>query len=339
MTQIREHDARPVLAGSRFPKSQGLVTMIVALALLVALSAFLAPSSLAPVAVSGMLPFAAILAIVGLGQMLVVQQAGFDLSVPGAVSLAVVLVAYIPYGDNSKLGIALVAVFSCALAVGLVNAILVGGFGLNPIIATLGTNAVIYGLILGISGGIPRSSSALLASIAGGSVLGFVPNTILGALLVLLFVSILMKKTIPGRRFEAVGASARASRALGVRTRWYVGSAYVGAQLLYAVAGVLLAGIVAQPTAYLGNTYLLPSVAVVVLAGTALNGGRGFPVATAAAALLLTQLDQFTLALGVTSAAQTLVQAFAFAVGVAIYTINWKRAAEVLRSRVRRRDD
>lgn len=329
----------PTLAGARFPRSQGLVTMVVALGLLVVLSAVLAPSSLAPVAVSGMLPFAAILAIVGLGQMLVVQQAGFDLSVPGAVSLSVVLVAYIPYGDDGKLGVALGAVFACALGVGLVNAILVGGFGLNPIIATLGTNALMYGVILGISGGIPRSSSGLLTSIAGGSVLGLVPNTILIALVVLLVVVVLMKKTIAGRRFEAVGVNLRAARAMGLRTRWYVGSAYVGAQLLYAVAGVLLAGIVAQPTAYLGNTYLLPSVAVVVLAGTALNGGRGFPVATVAAALLLSQLDQFTLALGVTSAAQTLVQAFAFAVGVAIYTINWKRVGEVVRSRAGRRDE
>jgi ribose transport system permease protein len=60
-----------------------------------------------------------------------------------------------------------------------------------------------------------------------------------------------------------------------------------------------------------------------VLGGTSLLGGRGFPVATVAAALFLTQLDQFTLALGVPYAARTLVQAIALAIGVAIYTVNW----------------
>ena len=89
---------------------------------------------------------------------------------------------------------------------------------------------------------------------------------------------------------------------------------------------MLLAGIVNQPTAYQGDSYLLPSVAAVVLGGTSLLGGRGNLVATAVAALFLTQLDQFVLALGVTFAVRTLVQAAALAIGVALYTVDWARA-------------
>ena len=77
------------------------------------------------------------------------------------------------------------------------------------------------------------------------------------------------------------------------------------------------------PTAYQGDAYLLASVAAVVLGGTSLLGGRGNLVATAVAALFLTQLDQFVLALGVNFAVKTLVQAAAFAIGVALYTIDW----------------
>jgi ribose transport system permease protein len=83
------------------------------------------------------------------------------------------------------------------------------------------------------------------------------------------------------------------------------------------------AGIVNQPTAYEGDSYLLPTVAAVVLGGTSLLGGRGNLVATALAALFLSQLDQFVLALGVSYATRTLVQAGALAVGVALYTVNW----------------
>ena len=83
---------------------------------------------------------------------------------------------------------------------------------------------------------------------------------------------------------------------------------------------ILHAGIVNQPTAYEGNNYLLPTVAAVVLGGTSLLGGRGNLVATAIAALFLSQLDQFVLALGVSYATRTLVQAAALAVGVALYT-------------------
>ena len=104
-------------------------------------------------------------------------------------------------------------------------------------------------------------------------------------------------------------------------------AAYVWAQLLYCLAAVLHAGIVNQPTAYEGNNYLLPTVAAVVLGGTSLLGGRGNLVATAIAALFLSQLDQFVLALGVTYATRTLVQAAALAVGVALYTVNWGGSA------------
>ena len=110
-------------------------------------------------------------------------------------------------------------------------------------------------------------------------------------------------------------------------------SAYVGAHLLYCLAAVLHAGIVNQPTAYEGNNYLLPTVAAVVLGGTSLRGGRGNLVATALAALFLSQLDQFVLALGVTYATRTLVQAAALAVGVALYTVNWGGLARRLMGR------
>ena len=101
-------------------------------------------------------------------------------------------------------------------------------------------------------------------------------------------------------------------------------AAYLWAQLLYCLAAILHAGIVNQPTAYEGNNYLLPTVAAVVLGGTSLLGGRGNVVATAIAALFLSQLDQFVLALGVSYATRTLVQAAALAAGVALYTVNWR---------------
>jgi ribose transport system permease protein len=98
---------------------------------------------------------------------------------------------------------------------------------------------------------------------------------------------------------------------------------FVWAQLLYCLAGILLAGITNQPTAFQGDSLLLPSVAVVVLAGTSLLGGRGFPISTVIAAVFLRELQQFVLALGVDTSVQTLVQAIALAVGVALYSVNW----------------
>ena len=270
-----------------------------------------------------------VLAVVGLGQMLVVQQGGIDLSVPGGVSLAVVIVSHMPNENDALLLPAVLVAYAWAIGAGLLNGFLVGRLGLNPIIATLGTNALLFGAVLGISGGIPRTTTDLLSTIAGDSTLG-VPNAVLFAVAIMLIVTVVTKKTVAGRRFEAVGASPLAARATGLRYKTHQGSAYVWAQLLFATAGILLAGITNQPTAFQGNTYLLTSVAVVVLGGTSLLGGRGFPAATVVAALFLSQLDQFVLALGVPFAVRTLVQAAALAVGVAIYTVNWTALRERL---------
>jgi ribose transport system permease protein len=326
--------AAPVLTSNRLTLSKGLLTMVASTVILVVLGVLLAPSSVSTGAILGMLPFAAVLAIVGLGQMLVVQQGGIDLSVPGGVSLAVVIVSHMPNQNDAMLLPAVLVAYAWAIGAGLLNGLLVGRLGLNPIIATLGTNALLFGAVLGISGGIPRTTTDLLGRIAGDSTFG-IPHAVLFAVAILALVLLLTKKTVAGRRFEAVGASPLAARATGLRYKTHQGSAYVWAQLLFATAGILLAGITTQPTAFQGNSYLLTSVAVVVLGGTSLLGGRGFPAATVVAALFLTQLDQFVLALGVPFAVRTLVQAAALAIGVAIYTVDW---AAVRRRFARARD-
>src|SRR4029079_9340482 len=96
-----------------------------------------------------------------------------------------------------------------------------------------------------------------------------------------------------------------------LRVRRHQSSSYFLAQILYFLAAAMHAGIVNQPTAYEGNNYLLPTVAAVVLGGTSLLGRGGNLVAPAVAALFLSQLDQFVLALGVSYATRTLVQAAA----------------------------
>jgi ribose transport system permease protein len=303
--------------------SKGLVTIGSATVLLFAVSALAARSSVSPTSLRGMLQIAAVLAVAGLGQMLVIQQGGIDLSVAGAMSMAVIVVTHIPDGDDGKLVPAIGIAVLFALGAGLLNGVLVGVLQLNPIIATLGTNALLYGADLGISGGRPRITTKLLASVTGGTSAG-IPNAVLFALAALIVVSVLVKRTVAGRRFEAVGANPRTARAVGLRVRGHQTSAYVYAQLLYCLAGIMLGGITAQPSAFEGDSFLLISVAVVVLGGTSLLGGRGYPLATVVAAVFLEQLVQFVVALGVSTAVQTIVQAVALAIGVSLYTVNWK---------------
>ncbi|MEL6463636.1 MAG: ABC transporter permease [Pseudomonadota bacterium] len=312
----------PYMTNRRFALEKGFVTIVGSTVALIVLCLIFAPSAVSTGALVGSLPFAAVLAIVGLGQMLVVQQGGFDLSVPGGVSLAVVVATHMPSGNDSELFGAVLFAFGCAIAAGALNGILVGIYRLNAIIATIGMNALLFAGVFAISGGVPRTTTDLLSEIAGGRTLG-INNSVYFAVLILALVTFVLKKTVYGRRFEAIGANPLAARAAGLRVRLYQTMSYVVAQLLYCVAGILIAGITREPTAFQGNSLLLPSVAVVVLAGVSLLGGRGFPISVAIAAFFLNQLSQFALAIGVPFSAQTIVQALALVFGIGIYSINW----------------
>ena len=316
------HNSSGLRSISLLPLARSFVTVVLSTVILIIVCRIFAPSSVSLGALSGSLPFAAVIAIVGLGQLLVVQQGGFDLSLPGAVSLAVVVSTHYPQQDNGLLPMAVLIALGFALVAGVINGILVSIFNLNAIIATIGVNALLYGAVFAVSGGVPSITTTLLAEIAGGTTLG-IPNSVFFAAAALVIVSFMLKKTAIGRRFEAIGANPLAAQAVGLEVRRHQIMAYVLAQLLYCIAGILISGITREPTAFQGDTLLLPSVAVVVLGGTSLLGGRGYPISTVVAAFFLNQLSQFALAVGVPYSAQTIIQALALGFGIGVYSVRW----------------
>src|ERR1700749_3638211 len=197
------------------PRARSFATVVVSTVALIVACLLFAPSSVTWGALSGSLPFAAIIAIVGLGQLLVVQQGGFDLSLAGGVSLAVVISTHYPQGDNALLLPAVLIAIACAIAAGLANGIVGSVFRLKAIVATIGVNALLYGGVFAVSGGVPKTTTTLLAEIAGGQT-ARLPNAVYFALATLLVVSFVMKKAVAGRRFEAIGANPLAARSVGL---------------------------------------------------------------------------------------------------------------------------
>ena len=106
---------RELKRSARLQISRGMKTVLAGTIILYIASAFFAPTSVSKVAQMGMLPFAACLAIVGLGQTLVIQQGGIDLSVAGAVSLTVVIVTWGPDRNDDRLMPAVAAAFAAAI--------------------------------------------------------------------------------------------------------------------------------------------------------------------------------------------------------------------------------
>ncbi len=304
----------------------------IATGLLFAVSQVFEPRSLGSSALAALWPFASLLILAAVGQTLVVQQRGIDLSVPGFISLTVVLVTHIPDGNSGKLGAAIILAYAISLAAGLVNGLMVTRIGITPIVQTLGMNAVLYGIDLAVSQGTPTQTTSALESFTSRSVAG-IPLPLTVAIVAVAVVEFTTKRTGFGRRFEACGANAAAGRAAGLRGERYQISAYLGAAFLYCTAGVLLAGIVSQPDPFQGDSYLLPSVAAVALGGTSLLGGVGSAVASAMGALFLSQLQQFVLATGASAAVQNLVQAGALALAVMVYSLRLRPSRILTRLR------
>ena len=285
----------------------------IAVALLFAVSPLISLGSVGPTAIVSMLPFAALTAIVAVGQTLVIQQGGLDLSIPGAVTLGALIVA--KFGATWGLSTAIIVAIVATSLFGLMSGLVIAFFGLPPLVVTIASNALMIGAVQAISGGfgsqtVPDLSSFALSRLWGIPVLAYF------ALAIVVIVHIVLKATRLGRRFELVGENSRSAANIGISTRAYTVSAYWLATLLAAAAGVLLAGLLRSPTLTAGSDYLLPSIAAVVLGGTALTGGKGSVIGTALGALFLAQLGQLVQTFTQATAVQNIVQALIIGVGI-----------------------
>ena len=200
-------------------------------------------------------------------------------------------------------------------AFGLASGLVITLFGLPPLVVTIAVNALMIGTVQALSGGFATQSPDALNQFAL-SRWGGIPVLVFFALALTLAVHVVLKLTRLGRRFELVGENPRSAANLGIGTRGYTIVAYVLSAALAAVGGVLLAGLLRTPTLTAGEDYLLPSIAAVVLGGTALTGGRGSVVGPALGALFLAQLTQLVQTFTQATAVQNIVQALIIGVGI-----------------------
>ncbi len=215
-----------------------------AMASLLVVAALFAPSTIGNTSWSYILPYMTILAIAAVGQMLVVMQAGIDLSTAGVISLCGNVLVGVSVGSDHGLTVGILVALGLGAFVGFVNGVLVGIVRLNPLIVTLAVGEIVFAYSTKyarehtISLQVPGS----LASWAARKPLG-VSAVFWTGVAIAIAVALLLRYTAAGRRFQAVGANPRAAWMSGLRVRTHVVFAYTAAGSLYAVAAILLAGI------------------------------------------------------------------------------------------------
>ena len=237
---------------------------------------------------NSLLTLALFLAVLGLGQGAVVLTGGLDLSVPHTLAFTGVVLAALCNGMDAPAYWAVPLVLAIGIGVGLFNGIGVVLFGMPAIVVTLATNGIMQGAGLLFTGGIPtgRAPPALqwffterLAGLAPAVwfFIGFAAVAYVA-----------LHRTTFGRRVFAVGNSARVARLSGVSVDWTILGVYVLSGFCSALAGVLMTGFSTVSFLNMGQRFLLPAIAVVLVGGTLATGGRGHYLGILGGALLLT---------------------------------------------------
>jgi len=222
----------------------------------------------------------ALLAFVAMAQTLVVITAGIDLSVGMIFILANCIASYLVVGSPMQTAFGVAAVLGAALLCGAVNGLLVIYGRLQPIVATIGSGAVFFGIALILRPGPGGSINEDLADAVTGRVFGYVPASLLLLFVVVLIVWVPFSRSETGRAAYAVGSSEAAAFLSGLPIRRAKFVAYSLSGLLAGLGGLFLTFFTysAEASAGNGGTYTLYSIAAVVLGGVSLFGGKGSAV-------------------------------------------------------------
>ena len=239
--------------------------------------------------VTNMLVNAAILAIVGYGMTLVIAVRGIDLSVGSAQALAACVAASVVNSAGPVVG-ALVGILVGA-ALGAVNGLLVTQARVPGFIATLSTMSVFRGFVLLFTGGAPiMIVSGGFKEVATSSLLG-VPTPFIIAAVAGGAMWFALERMRFGKHVVAVGGAPEAAVDTGIGVNRVLLSAYLIAGASAGVGGVLLASQLGVVNGSVSTGLELQAIAIVVLGGTSMAGGRGNIVGTFVAALLLAMIN------------------------------------------------
>lgn len=276
---------------------------VVALAMWIATTAYSGVGSAGATAATA-LAFGAFSVVVGTGQMLVIASGpgNIDLSVPSVLTLAAYVSMTVMRGSDSLILPGVFAALAIGAAAGALNYLAITALRLPPIIATLAWSFVFQSAAFNFGGEATLKPPAALSSFTALR-LGGVQVMPLAVMALTALAMVMLRRTLFGRRLLATGQSERAADLAGVRVGRVRLLAYVLCGAAAALTGFLLSGFTGGAALNMGDTYLMESIAVVVLGGTSVAGGQANAVGIWGAALffnlMATMLNTFHLQAGV----------------------------------------
>lgn len=247
--------------------------------------------------------------MISLGMTFVIATEGIDLSVGSmmAVGGAVAMQTLSNLSDPTSVAAMLQAIglaVLLAVVLGAVNGVLVAVVGLQPFITTLVMMMAARGIARVVTGGQNTNArNEPFRLLANGQILG-IPTSFVLALVIVVLVALLMRRTALGLMIESIGINPHASRLAGIRPRPILIAVYALAAVLAAVAGMFnVSEVMTVNPSSTGNLMEMDAILAVVIGGTSLAGGKFSILGSTMGALLIATLNKTVVFLGVPSAA------------------------------------
>ncbi len=242
----------------------------------------------------------AFLGIIAAGQTLVIISGseGIDLSAGSVVTLAAILVYRFTNGQNELTLVGLALALVTGAGVGLINGVGITLVGIPPLVMTLGMAGVVQGSIRVVTQGqLTGKMPEVMARLISNPLALGISGVVFFWLLFGIAMWLVLERSAYGKQLFAVGVNRTTARLSGVRVQRIVVATYMLSGMLAALGGFMLLGFSQIVFLNLGDPYLFPSIAAVVVGGTLLSGGKGSYWGTMSGALVLTLIDSLLTAL------------------------------------------
>jgi len=288
---------------------RGVLAAVLSIPALLAAGALYDARFLSPDYLLQQLQVASFLGVIATGLMPVVLLGHIDLSIPWVVTIGGMMATLAGSWGSGLSGLALGFAILCGLGVGLVNGVGVAYLRVPSMILTLATNAIAQGLmILHTSGFAPQDqASPALHFLAVQRTVAGIPNSLWVWAVVGGFTMAWLSRTTSGRAVYAIGNSERAAFLSRVHVNGITVGCFAFSGACSALAGALLAGYSSKAYQAMGDPYVLPAIAAVVLGGTSISGGRGSYSGTIAGVIVITLLQSILSVVQVPEAARQIV--------------------------------
>ena len=320
---------RHVLAGTE-------AGVVISLALLVVLFQVLNTAFLSGANIRSMLGTMSFVAIVAVGQTLLLVAGEFDLSVGSVAGLSAVVSAWLMSKGHLPAGVGLLGGLVCGAGLGMVNGLVVVRLGIPAFIATLGMLYVGQGFTQLISKGYPIYPLPEVVGDIGQAtpILGLGWSVVVLALLVVVG-DVLLRRTTVGRNLYATGGNREIARLVGISTDRYKLVCFSLTGALAAVAGMFVMGNLASGSTSIGSGWELTVIAGVVVGGVSLFGGVGTVFAGFVGMLLLQVVQSGLVVAGVSANWQTVAVGVIMVVAVGLDLFRRRLSAQGVRRRAR----